>query len=49
MMRLKIKNTTFCKECNKNICETCKNKHEEEFYSHIVTKPHNYEGHKNKK
>ena len=39
----------FCKECNKNICETCKNKHEEEFYSHIVTKPHNYEGHKNKK
>ena len=37
----------FCRECNKNICETCKNKHEEEFYSHIVTNPHAYEGHKN--
>ena len=35
----------FCKECNKKICESCKNKHEEEFYSHIVTKPHTYEGH----
>ena len=39
----------FCKECNENICETCREKHNEKYYSHIAINPHNYEEHKNKK
>ena len=43
------KNFYFCKECNKNLCESCRNKHDEQFYSHIIRNQHSYEDHYNKK
>ena len=39
----------YCKECNNNICESCKNKHDEKNYSHIILNSHNYEEDKIKK
>ena len=39
----------YCKECDKQICESCKSKHDEQNYSHIVINPHTYEDDRNKK
>ena len=39
----------YCKECNNNICESCKIKHDEKNYSHIIFNPHNYEEDKRNK
>ena len=46
-----VQNKKFylCEECNKTICESCKNKHDKQFYSHIITKSHSYEDDKIKK
>ena len=38
----------YCKECNAYICESCKNRHDEKYYSHIILNPHNYEDYKRK-
>ena len=38
----------YCKECNNNVCESCKNKHDEKNYSHIIFNHHNYEDHNRK-